>query len=72
MHAEEALGWAGGFKALHLALSSPDNLMRILGAIVAPKSLLMRTGKAKLPEGSAVWAELVGDQQPRRDALVAE
>ena len=57
---------------LHLALSSPDNLMRILGAIVAPKSLLMGTGKAKLPERSAVRAQLVGDQQPRREALFAE
>ena len=67
-------GWAeaGGFEALHLALSSPDNLMRILGAIVPPKSLLMWTGKAKLPESSAIRAQLVGDQQSRRKALSAE
>ena len=32
----------------------------------------MRTGKAKLPESSAVGAQLVGDQQPRREALFAE
>src|SRR5215469_14297723 len=46
--------------------------MRILGAIVAPKSLLVRRRKAKLPESSAVGAQLVGDQQPRRKALFAE
>jgi hypothetical protein len=33
MHAEEALGRSSRFESLHLALSSPYRLMRILGAI---------------------------------------
>jgi len=33
MHAEEALGGSSRFEPLHLALSSPYRLMRILGAI---------------------------------------
>jgi hypothetical protein len=34
MHAEEALGRPSRFEPLHLELSSPHRLMRILGAIV--------------------------------------
>jgi hypothetical protein len=37
MHTEEALGRSSRFEALHLALSSPYRLMRILGAIVLPE-----------------------------------
>jgi hypothetical protein len=33
MHAEEALGRSSRFEPLHLALSSPYRLMRILGTI---------------------------------------
>jgi hypothetical protein len=36
MHAEEALSGSSRFEALHLALSSPHRLMRILGAIILP------------------------------------
>jgi hypothetical protein len=45
MHAEEALGRSSRFESLHLALSSPYRLMRILGAIVFPEPLLMRAGQ---------------------------
>jgi hypothetical protein len=45
MHAEEALGRSSRFESLHLALSSPYGLMRILGAIVFPEPLLMRAGQ---------------------------
>jgi hypothetical protein len=41
MHAEEALGGSSRFEPLHLALSSPYGLMRILGAIVFPDPLLV-------------------------------
>src|ERR1700730_12598212 len=43
MHAEEALSGSSRFEALHLALSSPDSLMRVLRTIVAPKPLFVRT-----------------------------
>jgi len=45
MHAEEALGRSSRFEPLHLALSSPYRLMRILGAIVFSEPLLMRAGQ---------------------------
>jgi len=45
MHAEEALGRSSRFEPLHLALSSPHGLMRILGPIVLPEPLLMGAGQ---------------------------
>jgi len=43
VHAEEALSGSSRFEPLHLALSSPYRLMRVLCAIVAPKPLFVRT-----------------------------
>ena len=45
MHVEEALGRSSRFETLHLALSSPYRLMRILGTIVFPEPLFMRAGQ---------------------------
>ena len=45
MHVEEPLSGSSRFEPLHLALSSPHRLMRILGTIVRPEPLLM-TGLA--------------------------
>jgi hypothetical protein len=45
MHAEKALGGSSRFEPLHLALSSPYGLMRILGTIVFPEPLFMRAGQ---------------------------
>jgi hypothetical protein len=45
MHAEKALGGSSRFEPLHLPLSSPHRLMRILGAIVFPEPLLMGAGQ---------------------------
>jgi hypothetical protein len=45
MHVEEALGRSSRFEPLHLALSSPYRLMRILGAIVFAEPLLMRASQ---------------------------
>jgi hypothetical protein len=45
VHAEEALGGSSGFEPLHLALSSSHHLMRILGPIVLPEPLFVRTGQ---------------------------
>jgi hypothetical protein len=42
VHAEEALSGSSRFEPLHLALSSPYRLMRVLCAIVAPKPLFVR------------------------------
>jgi hypothetical protein len=72
MHAEEALGGSSRFEPLHLALSSPHRLMRILGAIVLPESLFMRAGQPQTPERRGVGAELVGHQQLRDEALLLE
>jgi len=45
MHAEETLSGSSRFEPLHLALSSPYKLMRVLGAIVLAEPLLMRAGQ---------------------------
>jgi hypothetical protein len=45
MHAQEALGRSSRLESLHLALSSPYRLMRILGAIVFAEPLFMRAGQ---------------------------
>jgi len=46
MHAEEALGRSSRFEPLHLALSSPYRLMRVLRPIVHPKPLFVRTAQS--------------------------
>src|SRR6266498_159147 len=46
--------------------------MRVLGSIVLPQALLMVAGKPKMPEGSAVGAQLVSRHFLRREALLAE
>src|SRR5207248_10505184 len=45
MHAEEARRGSSRFEPLHLALSSPYRLMRILGAIISAEPLFMRAGQ---------------------------
>src|ERR1700731_2836828 len=46
--------------------------MRILGPIVLTQALLMMAGKPKMPDGSAVGAQLVSRHLLRREALLAE
>jgi hypothetical protein len=48
------------------------HLMRILGPIVLTQALLMVARKPKLPDGSAVGAQLVSRHLFRREALLAE
>ena len=62
MHVEKALSRAGRLESLHFALSSSHGLVRILGAIVLPQPLLMRTGQAKMPKSGSVGAQLIGRQ----------
>src|SRR5271165_6521751 len=72
VHAEEALSGSSRFKPLHLALSSPYRLMRVLRPIVAPKPLFVRTGQSQAPERGSIGAQLVGHQQFRRKPLLSE
>src|ERR1700724_3726311 len=46
--------------------------MRILGPIVLTQALLMVAGKPKMPDSSAVGAQLVSRHLLRREALLAE
>jgi hypothetical protein len=46
--------------------------MRVLGPIIPPQSLLMRTGQAKVPKSRAVRTQLVGYQQFRSEAQFLE
>src|SRR5271166_2323510 len=46
--------------------------MRILRPIVFPKPLLMLAGQSQTPERRGVGAQLVGDQQFRRETLLLE
>jgi len=72
VHAEKALGGSSRLEPLQLALASSDCLMRILRPIVLPKTLLMPTGQSQTPERSGVGAQLVDDQQFRRETLLLE
>jgi hypothetical protein len=72
MHAEETLGRSSRFEPLHLALSSPYRLVRVLGPIVAPKPLFVWTGQSQTAERRAVGAQLVGHQQRWRKPLLSE
>jgi hypothetical protein len=59
VHIEKALSRASRVEPLHFSLSSSHDLTGILGAIVLPQSLLMRTGQAQVPKSRSVGAELV-------------
>ena len=72
VHAEEPLGGASRFESLHLALSSPHDLMRVFCAIVLSEAPIVRAREAQLPESRAVGPQLVGDQQLRCEALFLE
>jgi hypothetical protein len=72
MDVEKTLRGSRRFEPLHLVLSSPHDLMGVFSAIVLSETPIMRTGEAQLPESRAVGAQLVGDQQLRREALFLE
>ena len=72
VQAEEELGGSSRLEPLHFALSSSHRLMRVFGPIVFVQPLLMRAVQSQTPEWAAVGAQLVGDQQFRREALVFE
>jgi hypothetical protein len=46
--------------------------MRIFGSIIPSQPLLMRAGQSKTPECAGEGAQLVGDQQFGREALLLE
>ena len=72
VHAEKALGGSSRLEPLQLALASSDRLMRILRPIVFPKPLLMPTGQLQMPERGGIGAQLVGNQQVRREPVPLE
>ena len=72
VQAQEALGGSSRLEPLQLALASSDCLMRIFRPIVFPKPLLMPAGESQTPERGGVGAQLVGDQQFRRETLLLE
>ena len=72
MDVEKALRGSRRLEPLHLALSSPHDLMGVFSAIVFSEAPIMRAGEAPLPESRAVGAQLVGDQQLRCEALFIE
>ena len=60
VHAEKALGRSGRLEALHLALSSSDRLVRILGPVVLAQALLMPGRKTQISPRGAIGPQLVG------------
>src|SRR5205085_12310859 len=72
VQAQEALGGSSRLEPLQLALASSDCLMRIFRPIVFPKPLLIPAGESQTPERGGVGAQLVGDQQFRRETLLLE
>ena len=69
---ERALSGCSRFEPLRLALSPSHDLMRVLSLIVHPEPLLMAAGQMEIPEGGAVGPQLVGHNQPGREALLSE
>jgi hypothetical protein len=65
MDAEETLSGSRRLEPLHLAFSSPHDLMGVFSAIVLSEASIVRAGEAQLPESRTVGAQLVGDQQLR-------
>jgi hypothetical protein len=63
MDVEKSLRGSRRLEPLHLALSSPHDLMGVFSAIVLSEAAIMRAREAQLPESRAVGAQLVGDQQ---------
>ena len=55
-------------ESLHLAFSSPHDLMGVFSAIVLSEASIVRASEAQLPESRAVRAQLVCDQQLRCEA----
>ena len=72
MNIEKTLRGSRRLEPLHLALSSPHDLMGVFSAIVFSEASITRAGEAQLPESRAVGAQLVGDQQLRCEALFLE
>jgi hypothetical protein len=62
VHIEKALGGASRLEPLHFTLASSHGWVGILGAIVRPQALLMRTGQAEMPKSGSVRAQLIGRQ----------
>ena len=69
---QETLRRSRRFEPLHLALASPDLLMRVLGPVVLPQALLMAYAKAELASCGAIGSELIGHDDLRRKALFAQ
>ena len=69
MDIEKTLRGSRRLELLHLALSSPHDLMGVFSAIVFSEAPFMRAGEAQSPESRTVGAQLVGDQQFRRETL---
>jgi hypothetical protein len=53
-HGDEALGGTGRLEPLHLALPSPDRLVRNLGPVVAAQALFVPRRDADLGKGGAI------------------
>ena len=69
MEVEKTLRGSRRLESLHLAFSSPHDLMGVFSAIVLSEASIVRASEAQLPESRAVGAQLVGDEQLRREAL---
>jgi hypothetical protein len=61
MNVEKPLRGSRRLEPLHLALSSPHDLMGVFSAIVFSEASIMRAGEAQLPESRAVGAQREGD-----------
>src|ERR1700757_4673875 len=59
-------------EALQLALASSHRLMRVLRAVILAQPLLVPAGQAQTAERRGVGAQLIGDQQFRRETLLLE
>ena len=70
--AEKPLCGADRFEPLHFPLPPSHDLVRVLGTIVHPQPLLVTAGQMELSERGGIGAQLVGDSQLGRKALLLE
>jgi hypothetical protein len=72
MDVEKTLRGSRRLEPLHLALSSPHDLMGVFSEIVFSEAPIVGACEVQLPESRAVGAQLVGDEQLRCEALFLE
>ena len=69
MDGDEALGRAGRFEAVHLALSSSHRLVRVFGPVVGTQIRIVALRESNKQQRRAIGSKLVSNNDGRRKAV---